>query len=114
MAYPVIITRITSPREDQRAHVLSNARLEDEDYRVACYPKSNMLAAAIITGSGEFLLTYLNPNGNDVVWAVNYHTERLDLDANKESGFCSVAFSDTRALALDRRGNLLVMELVLT
>jgi hypothetical protein len=74
-----------------------------------------MLAAAIITCSGEFLLTYLNPNGNNVVWAVSYHTERLDLEAgDKESGFCSIAFSETRALALDRRGNLLIMELVLT
>ena len=112
-AYPVIITKITSPRDDQRGYGLVNARLEDEDYRVACYQKSNMLAAAIITCSGELLLTYLTPSASSV-WAVTYHTERLDVNLDKDYGFCSLRFTDTRVLAVDRRGNLLTMELILT
>ena len=112
-AYPVIITKITSPRDDQRGYGLVNARLEDEDYRVACYQKSNMLAAAIITCSGELLLTYLTPSASSV-WAVTYHTERLDVNLDKDYGFCSLRFTDTRVLAVDRRGNLLIMELILT
>jgi hypothetical protein len=112
-AYPVIITKITSPRDDQRGYGLVNARLEDEDYQVACYPKSNMLAAAIITCSGELLLTYLTPTASSI-WAVTYHTERLDLSLDKDYGFCSLTFTDTRVLAVDKRGNLLIMELALT
>lgn len=112
-AYPVIITKITSPRDDQRGYGLVDARLEDEDYRVACYQKSNMLAAAIITCSGELLLTYLTPSASSV-WAVTYHTERLDVNLDKDYGFCSLRFTDTRVLAVDRRGNLLTMELILT
>ena len=112
-AYPVIITKITSPRDDQRGYGLVNARLEDEDYMVACYQKSNMLAAAIITCSGELLLTYLTPSASDV-WAVSYHTERLDINLDKDYGFCSLSFTDTRVLAVDRRGSLLIMEMVLT
>ena len=112
-AYPVIITKITSPREDQRGYGLVNASLEDEDYQVACYQKSNMLAAAIITCSGELLLTYLTPTASSV-WAVSYHTERLDVNLDKDYGFCSLVFTDSRVLAVDRRGNLLIMEFVLT
>src|SRR5262245_11402555 len=86
-ARALIITEITSPPEDQRAQLLTNRKLDDWDYRAACCPKPNMLAAALITSSGEFVLTYLNQSGSDI-WAVNYHTERLDLDVDSESGYC--------------------------
>jgi len=70
-----------------------------------------MLAAALVTSAGEFLLTYLSPTGTNV-WAVTYHTERLDMSSERESGFCSVGFSDSRALAVDRRANLLSLDLI--
>jgi hypothetical protein len=79
---------------------------------VACYPKSNMLAAIIITRDGEFVLTYLSPTESKQ-WQVRHHTERLDLPSkDKKTGYCSLNFSESRALALDRRGNLLIMDLV--
>jgi hypothetical protein len=79
---------------------------------VACYPISNMLAAALITCAGEFQLTYLNPTGSNI-WAVSTHTERLDLSVDRDGGYCSVGISESRALALDRRGNLLAMDFIL-
>jgi hypothetical protein len=69
-----------------------------------------MLAAALITYNGEFLLTYLTPSGTDV-WAVFYHPERLDLTHDVNGGFCSVGFSTKRAMALDRRGTLIAVDL---
>jgi hypothetical protein len=80
---------------------------------VACYQKSNMLAAAIITCSGELVLTYLAPNASSV-WSVSHHTERLDVNIDRDDGFCTLVFTDSRVLAVDRRGNLLIMELTLT
>jgi len=112
-AYPVIITKITSPREEQRGYGLVNAKLEEEDHQVACYQKSNMLAAAIITCSGELVLTYLSPTASSV-WSVSHHTERLDMNLDRDYGFCSLVFTDSRVLAMDRRGNLLIMELVMS
>jgi hypothetical protein len=70
-----------------------------------------MLAAAIITYAGEFLLTYLTPSGTDI-WAVLYHPERLDLIHDDNGGFCSAGFSSRRAMALDRRGCLVAMDLL--
>jgi hypothetical protein len=69
-----------------------------------------MLAAVMVTTLGEFILTYLSPTEQDE-WLVCYHPERLDLAKDKATGFCSLSFSESRALALDRRGNLLVMDL---
>jgi hypothetical protein len=112
MAPPTIITNVTAPRVLQREQVLTNAKHEEEDYRVACYPKSDLLAAAIITCSGEFLLTYLNADGS-IIWAAPYHVERLDLNIDQDAWFCSVGFAEKRAVALDRRGNLLAMDLIL-
>jgi hypothetical protein len=80
---------------------------------VACYQKSNMLAAAIITCSGELVLTYLSPTASSV-WSVSHHTERLDMNLDRDYGFCSLVFTDSRVLAMDRRGNLLIMELVMS
>ena len=80
-----------------------------EYHRVACYPKANLLAAALITRSGEFLIASSSMDG----WALAYHTDLLDLKLDQEGGFCSLGFSEKRALALDRRGNLLAMDLKL-
>ena len=81
-----------------------------EYYRVACYPKANLLAAALITRQGEFMIT---SSGSDGGWALACHTDVLDLKLDLDSGFCSVGFSEKRAIALDRRGNLLAMDLKL-
>ena len=108
----MIITKITSPRENQRAQLLTNVKHEEGDYRVACNSKSSMIAAAIITYTGEFLLTYVSPTGTNI-WGVSYHPERLDINADGAGGFCSVGFSEYRALALDRKGNLLAMDVFL-
>ena len=109
----MIITEITAAREEQRAQILQNRRLDEWDYKVACCPRLNMLAAALITSNGEFVLTYLTPTGGNV-WATSNHTERMDIDVDRDNGFCSVGFSDSRALALDRLGNLLAMDLILS
>jgi hypothetical protein len=71
-----------------------------------------MLAAAVVTYSGEFQLMYVNPTGSNI-WAVHNHTERMDLSDRDYGGFCSVAVSDSRALAIDRRGNLLGMDFII-
>lgn len=70
-----------------------------------------MLAAALITYAGEFLMMYMNPSGTNI-WAVSHHSERLDLSNDKDKGFPSIGFSESRAIALDKRGNLLAMDLV--
>jgi hypothetical protein len=108
----MILTEITAPREDQRAQMLQNRKLDEWDYKVACCPRLNMLAAALITSTGEFVMTYLTPTGGNI-WATTYHTERMDIGVDRDSGFCSVGFSESRALALDRLGNLLAMDLIL-
>jgi hypothetical protein len=112
-AHPMILTEITAPRDEQRSQVLQNRKLDEWDYKVACCPRPNILAAALITSIGEFVLTYLTPTGSNV-WATSYHAERMDIDVDRASGFCSVGFSETRALALDRLGHLLAMDLILT
>jgi hypothetical protein len=112
-AQPLIITEIVSPVEDQRMQQLTNRKLDEWDYRVACTPRLKMLAAALITSSGEFVLTYLNPSGSNI-WAASYHSERMDLDVDRDGGYCSVGFGESRALALDRLGNLLAMDLILS
>jgi len=109
-AYPVILPNVTVPQGDHGPIIIVNSKLEDEHFRVACYPRSKISAATIITASGEFLLTYLSPEGSKV-WPVCRHTERLDLSKDKEAGLCSLGFSESRAMAVDRRGNLLFMEL---
>jgi hypothetical protein len=104
---PLILKNVTSPGGNERVY-LKVAKLA-EYHRVACYPKPNLLAAALITRSGEFLIASSAMDG----WALAYHTDLLDLKLDQDGGFCSVGFSEKRALALDRRGNLLVMELKL-
>lgn len=106
MAHPAIIKDITSLNGNEQV-VLGSHKL-DEYYRVACYPKSNLLAAALITSSGEFVLS---TSTQSTGWSSFYFRERLELVADRDEGSCSVAFADTRAFALDRRGNLLIMEL---
>lgn len=104
---PLILKNVTSPGGNERVY-LKVAKLA-EYHRVACYPKANLLAAALITRSGEFLIASSGVDG----WALAYHPDLLDLKLDQDGGFCSVAFSEKRALALDRRGNLLAMELKL-
>jgi hypothetical protein len=112
-ALPLILTNITSSETDERdARFVKNSKLEAEHIRVACYPKSKLLAAVLITASGEFVLTHHTPPTDPNLWIVCHHPERLDLSKDRTSGFFSMKFSESRALALDRRGNLLVMDLV--
>ena len=80
----------------------------DDYYRIACYPKSDSLAVALITAAGEFLIAFSTSSAG---WQVGYHPERLEIVVDRDEGFCSVAFSGVRAFALDRRGNLLCMAL---
>jgi WD domain, G-beta repeat len=108
-AHPITIKEITSKSGEPPLQILTNGKQEGFDYRVACTPRANMLAAALVSSVGEFHMTYLNP-GSDV-WATSYHTEIVDLDGfGRDGGYCSVGFSETRALALDRFGRLLGMD----
>ena len=109
-AHPTVITKITTP--GQKPRDLIGDKHDGEELRVACHPKAkDVLAAAVITRAGEFIVRYLTPSANDI-WRVRRHYEPLDLKLDQKSGFCSVGFSEERALALDRRGHLLVTDFV--
>lgn len=90
--------------------MLSSHKL-DEYFRVACYPGEGFVAAAHVTYDGEFFVNLTLLSGG---WQVKYNPHRLDLGLDKDEGYCSVAFSKTRAMASDRRGNVLAIEMVTT
>ena len=107
--HPIILKNITSQSKD---HEIVRLNEKDYKYKNRCAAYSPLFhAALVITRSGTVKLANCSPGVK--TWTVVEVGERMDV-ATKQWQCCSLAFSRDgyRALALDRKGRLLVTDFI--
>jgi hypothetical protein len=103
--YPVLVKNITSPASDHETTALSAKEYKFKNCLAAFSPVA--YAAVVITRSGTAKLI----NCGSADWKV-VELGKESLVLGKRWSYCGVGFSTSgyRALALDRRGKLLVVD----
>jgi hypothetical protein len=107
-AFPVLVKNITSPASE---HQMTTLKGEEYKYKNCCAAYSPLTNAALmITRSGTVKLANCS-TGKRTWQTAKIGSEQLDV-GDKHWRFCSLGFSKDgyRALALDRRGKMLVTD----